>query len=114
MMIGAGAMDRRVQFQRFTDADDGFSTVQNWANHGTAVWAQKTDVSDAERFRASEVSAIITSRFVVRHSTFTAGITPKDRLVCEGVTYDISGKKEGKGRRVSFEITAAARADTGG
>jgi len=107
-------MDRRVQFQRFTDADDGFSTVQNWANHGTAVWAQKTDVSDAERFRASEVSAIITSRFVVRHSTFTAGITPKDRLVCEGVTYDISGKKEGKGRRVSFEITAAARADTGG
>lgn len=113
-MISAGAMDRRVQFQRFTDADDGFSTVQNWANHGTAVWAQKTDVSDAERFRASEVSAIITSRFVVRHSTFTAGITPKDRLVCEGVTYDISGKKEGKGRRVSFEITAAARADTGG
>jgi len=113
-LISAGAMDRRVQFQRFTDADDGFSTVQNWANHGTAVWAQKTDVSDAERFRASEVSAIITSRFVVRHSTFTAGITPKDRLVCEGVTYDISGKKEGKGRRVSFEITAAARADTGG
>jgi len=113
-MIGAGAMDRRVQFQRFTEADDGLSTVQNWANHGTAVWAQKTDASDAERFRASEVSAIITSRFVVRYSAFTAALTPKDRLVCAGVTYDISGIKEGKGRRVSLEITAAARADTGG
>jgi head-tail adaptor len=90
--------------------DDGFSTVETWANHGTPVWASKTDISDGERFRAGEVAAHITSRFQVTHSKFTAALTPKDRLVCEGRTFDIVGIKQ-IGRRVMLEITAAARAD---
>jgi hypothetical protein len=56
------------------------------------------------------VQANITTRFRVRWSTFTAGITPKDRLICEGVEYDITGIKD-IGRREFREITAAARAD---
>jgi len=47
----------------------------------------------------------------VRYSTFTAGLTPADRLVYGGTTYDISGIKELEGRKRIFEITAAARAD---
>jgi len=110
-MGSAGKLDRQLQFQRFTATDDGFGMVETWANHGGPIWAGKTDVSDGERYRASEVSASITTRFMVRWSSFTRDITPKDRLTCEGFAYDISGIKEGKGRRQWLEITAAARAD---
>jgi SPP1 family predicted phage head-tail adaptor len=106
----AGALDRRVQFQRATLADDGLASSEVWDDHGLPVWASKQDVSDGERYRASEVSAQLTTRFQVRWSMFTADITPKDRLTCEGITYNIVGMKE-IGRRVGREITAAARID---
>lgn len=107
----AGNLDRRIQFQRATLTFDGLQNVEVLHNHGPAVWAKKSDVSDAERWRAGEVAATITSRFLVRWSSFTAGLTPKDRLICEGRVYDISGIKEGEGRRQWLEITAAARSD---
>lgn len=103
-------LDRRVQFRRAGLVDDGYTSVEAWANHGAPVSASKKDVSDRERMAAMEVSATITTRFQVRYSAFTAGITPKDRLVCEGREYDITGIKE-VGRRVGFEMTANARAD---
>lgn len=106
----AGKLDRRVQFRRSFPRDDGFQPVETWDSHGTPVWAAKRDVSDRERMAAQEVSATITTRFQVRWSSFTAGITPKDRLTCEGVEYDITGIKE-IGRRDALEITASARAD---
>jgi len=108
----AGRLDRRVQFRRAVLIDNGFEQVESFANHGQPVWASKADVSDGERARASEVQAHLTTRFVVRFSAFTASITPKDRLVCDGLEYDISGIKEKGGRRTLLEISAAARVDT--
>ena len=105
--MNAGKLDRQVQFLRYTTTDDGFGQVQAWADHGSAVWASKTDVSDAERWRANEVSAALSTRFVVRWSAFTKAITPKDQLVCEGVTYDITGIKETGERRRWLELTCA-------
>ena len=107
----AGNLDRRVQFLRAALTDNGFEQVETFANHGNPVWASKRDVSDGERARAGEVAAHISTRFVVRYSAFTAGLTPKDAMTCEGVTYNIAGIKEIEGRRQWLEITAAARAD---
>lgn len=105
-------LDRRVQFQRFTTTDDGFSTVEAWADHGAPVWAQRSDVSDGEKARAGEVQASLMTRFMVRSSAFTRGLTPKDRLVTESVTFNITGIKEPPGsRRQWLEISATARAD---
>lgn len=110
-----GSMDRRVQFLRAAEVDDGFGVVESWelpaALHGSPVWANKRDLSDGERWRAGEVQAHVSTRFTVRYSPFTAAITPKDRLVCEGVTYEIAGRKEGPGRRQWIELTCAARTD---
>ena len=106
----AGPLDRRVQFRRASMIDDGLSKAETWLDHGFPVWAAKADVSDGERWRAGEVAAHVTTRFRVRWSLFMAGITPKDRLICEGREYDISGMKE-IGRREGLEITAAARVD---
>jgi head-tail adaptor len=108
--LTAGALDRRIQFRRATLTDDGLARAEVFADHGAPVWASKADISDGERWRAGEVQAHITTRFRIRSSVFARGLTPKDRLVCEGVTYDISGFKE-IGRRDMLEITAAARAD---
>ena len=112
-------LDRRVQFRRAALVTDGFGTRLAWNdanpaadNHGAPVWAEKADISDGERWRAGEVQAHVTTRFKVRCSAFAAGITPKDRLVCEGLTYDIHGIKEPPGtRRQWIEITASARND---
>lgn len=109
-MTAAGDLDRRVQFRRANLVDNGLSRAPVFADFGSPVWASKADVSDGERLRAAEVQASITTRFRVRWSPFSTGITPKDRLVCEGVEYDISGIKE-IGRREFREITANARAD---
>lgn len=103
-------LDRRVQFRRKSLTNDGFGFAEAWANHGAAVPASKKDISDGERWRAGEVQAHVTTRFVVRWSAFAAAITPADRLVCEGVEYEISGRKE-LDRRRWIELTAAARND---
>jgi SPP1 family predicted phage head-tail adaptor len=112
-MTAAGDLDRRVQFRRSSLVDDGVSKVEVFADHGTPVWASKRDLSDGERWRAAEVQAGVTTRFVVRWSGFAAGLTPKDRLVCEGREYEITGTKE-IGRREFVEITTASRTDKAG
>lgn len=106
-MIAAGTLDRRVQFMRAGQIDDGIQTRPGgFAMHGSKVWASKTPISDGERFRAGQVGTSVTDRFRIRYSSFTAGITTADRLVCEGRTYAITGIKE-VGRREGFEITAS-------
>lgn len=110
MMRGAGKLDRRVSFERFTQPHDGLQQVEAWAAHGSSIATEKKDVSDGEKFRAGEVSAVLTARFVVRYSTFSKDLTPKDRIKFEGETFAIFGIKE-IGRRKFFEITAGARVD---
>jgi head-tail adaptor len=108
--MDAGSLDRRVQFRRGQISDDGFASVETWADYGSPVSAARQFVSDRERVQSGQVAAVMMARFTVRWSPFTAGISPKDRLTCEGVEYDITGIKE-NGRRVGVEISASARAD---
>jgi head-tail adaptor len=109
-MTSAGYLDRRIQFRRYTETDDGFQKTKVWADHGSPVWAKKTDVSDSERLRSGEVSAMLSTRWVVRSSAFTRALTPKDALAYEGRTFEIFGIKE-QGRRDYLEITTAAQVD---
>jgi len=111
-MIGAGDLNRRVQFQRAVPVDTGLSVAEVFANHGGPIWAARKDVSDGERWRAGVVAAQITARFVVRSFAFTRDLSPKDRLTCEGVAFDIVGIKELGAWGTFLELTCAARADT--
>ncbi|HEV8035972.1 head-tail adaptor protein [Yoonia sp.] len=104
-------MDRQIQVQRAALVDDGFAKTEAFANHGAPLWCEKTDVSDGEKARAGAVEANLMSRFKVRYSAFSADLSPKDRLVFEGVTFGINGVKELGGRREWLEISATARAD---
>lgn len=104
--MNAGDMDRRLTLHLVSTFDDGLSAVEIFTP-GPTVWASKTEVSDAERWRAGQVQASVTTRFQVRYSPTTAGLTPQDRVECEGTTYNITAIKE-IGRREGIEITGAA------
>ena len=67
-------------------------------------------MSDGERFRAGETAANASARFQIRYSATVADLSPKDRLIFEGVTHQIVFVKE-LNRREGLEITTAARAD---
>ncbi|QNR64929.1 phage head closure protein [Rhodobacter capsulatus] len=106
--MNVARLDRRVQFLRAVTGDDGFGNVTlSWAAHGGTVWASRKDISDAEQVAAGRVLATVTARFVVRHSSFSAGLTPADRLSCDGATWEIEGIKEVSAPRRGFlEVTA--------
>lgn len=109
--MAAGSFDRLVQFRRATVQDDGFADVPVFTDHGDPVWAKRRDLSDAERWRGGEVTAMLTARFTVRHSPLTEGLTAKDRLTSDGSDFDIVGIKSVGGRERYFEITVAQRSD---
>lgn len=104
--------DRLIQFLRGQPFDDGYTSgLGEPVALGLPVRGEKEDISDGERYRGGEVSASITTRFRVRWSPFTAQLTPKDLLECEGRRYEIAGIKERGPRRSVLEITAAASVD---
>jgi head-tail adaptor len=89
----ASKLDRKVQFQRNVGTVDAFGGV-------------------TEEWRAGEIAASATTRFHVRSSAFTRDIDPRDRLTCEGETFEITGTKQvHPGRRQLIELTCARRTD---
>lgn len=102
----AGELDRRVQFLRAELVDDGMQArLGPYEPLGSPVWAKRELIRDMERYAAGTVGVDAIARFSVRYWAFTASITHKDRLLCDGRTYGIAGIKE-IGRRIGFEITA--------
>lgn len=108
-MLGAGALDRRIEIQRNTPgaADSYNEKAASWGLL-IKVWAKRTDVRDAERVAAGRADATVMSRFLVRSSLTTRSVTPKDRIIHDGHTWEILGVKQTRDGRDRFlEITAA-------
>jgi SPP1 family predicted phage head-tail adaptor len=106
----SGSLDRFVTLRRATVTTDAMNAqVLTWADLAR-VPCKYTPVSDGERWRAAEMNASITARFVIRYSNNIADIGPKDRLIYEGREFDIVGAKELQ-RLDGIEISAAARAE---
>ncbi|MEM9786789.1 MAG: phage head closure protein [Pseudomonadota bacterium] len=99
-----------ITILRLSRSTDGFGAVDSFASVGT-LRARKRDLSDAERYRADEIASAVMTRFQVRDSALAASITPKDRIECEGRTFNVTGVKAvGDGSRF-IEITCTARTD---
>lgn len=101
----AGALDRRAELKRRVltrDATTGEEVV-SYSTYAT-VWASKRDVRGREFFAAQQVNAELTTIWQMRHRS---DVVHTDRIVCEGVTYNIIGIAE-IGRRVGLEIQATA------
>lgn len=101
----AGKLDRKITIERATVTTGALGgETRTWATYATA-WAEYTPVSDGERWRAGQMGATATARFVVRWSSALALVTEADRIVHDGRTFGIVGVKE-IGRRVGIELTA--------
>lgn len=106
----AGNLDRRVTIldYSFDDVDEYGSPIITYTPVGT-VWANRTDISDSERYAGYGIVASIISSFIVRSSDLTREINPADRLDHDGKEWNITGIKEAKfGRHQFLEITATA------
>ncbi len=107
----AGDLDRRVTLERATVSQDAMNEdVLTWSPLAT-VWASYEPVRDGERFRAAETAAGLSARFVIRWSSAVADLTPRDRVMFDGVVHEIVAVKEHGGRRVGIEISCVGRAD---
>lgn len=109
-MTEAGDLDRLIVIQRATTTLNQFhDPIESWSDL-TAVWAKRIDASAAERYRAQEVGAEITTRFTIRWSSVTQSVNPADRLSFDGRLYNITAVRD-VGRNQWREIDAVARAD---
>lgn len=107
MVLNSGSLNRRIQIQRATKTPDGYGGFENeWNDHGPAIFARRRDVSDAERLSAGAWDNKLVTRFIIRATAFGRGIYRYDRIIHEGVTYEIDGIKEVPDNRGFLEITA--------
>lgn len=108
----SGRYDRQIQFQRRTVAETSFGASEEWNNFGPRYWCHVREINTTEADGGGQVQATIVTRFIVRHDSFTVAMTPVDRIVYEGVTYTITGRREVPGdRRRELEFSATARND---
>ena len=109
MVLNAGRLNRRIQLQRMAKTPDGGGGYSiEWQNLGDPIHASRQDVSDAERVLGGVWTGRLVTRFVIRASDFARGIKRSDRLVHEGIAFEIDGIKEVPPGRAFFEITAQA------
>lgn len=110
--MDAGRLDRRITIERYTSTAGSLNEeVRTWSEL-TTVWARRRDASDGEKVAANQVSAHLMTRFLVRHSSVTVTVTPNDRIVHDGGTWNILGVKQADmGRNRYIEITATREAD---
>ena len=101
----AGKLDRRVTILRRqqTGTDALGAPIFTYGEVAT-VWAQRTDRTADEAFSAEQ-------RFARKQVTFRTRfieLLPTDKLLSEGVTYDVKGSIE-IGRRAGIDIFAEAQ-----
>lgn len=108
MTITSKDLDCDITIRRYqqTGTDPLNTPIYDWADFITDR-AKRRDASSREKFAAGQVGASLSTYFVVRSSPETRTITPEDRLVHEGRTYNITDVKEANEGRLRFlEITA--------
>jgi len=111
-MTEAGDLDRRVTIRRASLVPNEFNEpIEVWFDLAT-VWAKRTDASATESYRAQQVGAEITARFLIRYSSLVAAVDPRDRIAFNGREYNITRVGEPAGTRNRWrEIDAVARAE---
>lgn len=106
MPIRAGQLDRMLSLRHRVlgtqDSNGSYpdATITEYAE----VPGRKLEISGREYFAAQQKNAERTVRFLIRYRT---DVLNTDRIVCEGISYDIEHVAE-YGRREGLEIFAKA------
>ena len=103
---GIPKMDRRIsiQTQSAYQAADG-AQLTTWTTVAT-VWAAKEDFPESRRgqyFQAGQFNDLGYTQFTIR---YYSGLTGAERIVCEGIIYQVFGAPIEIGRRQWTQILA--------
>lgn len=95
-----GKLDRRITFQSKIVGDNESNEDEElgWENIDTnpTVWGSKLIRGGNETYRADKLTDYLSVEFVCR---YRGDITPKHRIVCEGIPYNIITVEEISRRR---------------
>jgi SPP1 family predicted phage head-tail adaptor len=103
----AGNLDRRITIRQSTEVQDSYGEeIATWSDLAD-VWAQRLELSGAERWNAEQVVAQIACKYRIRYRT---GITVLHRLMDGTKEYDIHAVLE-IGRHEGLELVVSARGE---
>lgn len=104
----AGKMDKRVAILREQEIgrDAVNQPILEWVTIAT-VWGQLAPDRGGERIEAQQLTGAENATFRIG---YRGDLTVKDRVTCEGRSWDIRSVRE-IGRRVGTEFDVTARAD---
>jgi SPP1 family predicted phage head-tail adaptor len=103
-----GAMDQRITLQRFAAASDGYGgQLQTWADYATnpTVWANVIAKAGREGMTEDRMTATFVVLFTIWNRR---DIDLRDRIVWQGVTYNIRGIRD-EGARAQRIVIEAER-----
>ena len=107
LLMRSGDLDKKIKIQEFSTSQDSLGyPVETWTDVAT-VAAKVTHIRGIEQRGTDQTRNDIYTRFKIR---WRDGVTPKNRVVYDGVNYDIVDVGE-IGRREALEIDGRARAD---
>ena len=112
--LQAGQLDRRVRVERAREIRNSLNEPELFWDELCTVWCSARPLDGSQRFLAERLSGgqLQASRvtvFKVRWSPILAAATTADRIVFEGVVYNIQANVE-TARRSELTITAQAAA----
>lgn len=97
-------MDRRIQLQRRSLAQNSFGEqIETFTTYAT-VWAEKLDARGREFFAAQQFNGELTTRFRIR---WRGDVQMTDQIVYDGLNFNITQIAE-IGRKSGHEIFATA------
>lgn len=101
MGMGAGAFNRRIEFQKLTGAYNSEGVfVKKWLKFRT-LWAKVYPVSGREYFQAATTQNELTVRVVIR---YRKDITTAMRFIYEGKSYEIKDIINDNDSRITLTI----------
>ena len=106
----AGALDRRITIRRAAITYNAFNEPVETFNDLVTVWANRNEVTAGEAYRAKEVGAELTTRFLIRYSSQVASVDPRDRIRFDGYEYNVTAVRNIDRNRWR-EIDAVRRAE---
>lgn len=102
-MLRAGDLNRRITIQEKTaTADSTGQMIESWADLGT-IWTAVIMSGGKEFYAAQKLRADVTAVFKVR---FTRAITPVNRIIYDGRTFEILSANDPDGMRRELHISA--------
>ncbi|RWI22043.1 MAG: head-tail adaptor protein [Mesorhizobium sp.] len=97
----AGKLDRSIDIQRKVESKSSTGSVTSaWTNLATGLRAEKIDATADETPRSFGEAERITMTFRIR---YVGNVTTADRVIYEGVPFDLVGITE-IGRRRGLEL----------